>query len=83
MRSNQPTPFGLWPTLYRLRAAWEDRRIGGGSMEEIRPSRFRAQGAEATHLATSIFSTVLSWQPGTCSPSRSVVSNMNNRSLMN
>jgi SAM-dependent methyltransferase len=40
--------WNLSATIYRLRAAWEDRRIGGGSMEEIRPSRFRAQGAEAT-----------------------------------
>ena len=33
--------------LYQLRAAHEDRRFGG-SMEEIRPSRFKARGAEAT-----------------------------------
>ena len=33
-------------------------------------------------LITSIFSIVLSWQPGTCSPSRSVVSNTNNLSLI-
>lgn len=38
----------FWKKLYALRAGWEDRRMGKTSMEEIRPSRFRAQGAEAT-----------------------------------
>lgn len=34
--------------LYRLRTRWEDRRLGGISVEETKPSRFAAQGAEAT-----------------------------------
>jgi SAM-dependent methyltransferase len=38
----------FWAYLYTLRARREDRRIGGASMDGIRPSRFRALGAEAT-----------------------------------
>lgn len=34
--------------LYRLRARWEDRRMGGISVDARKPSRFAAQGAEAT-----------------------------------
>ncbi len=33
--------------LYALRARWEDRRLGGISVEQRKPSRFAAQGAEA------------------------------------
>ncbi|CCY38147.1 unknown [Tannerella sp. CAG:118] len=33
-------------------------------------------------FATWIFSTVFNWQPGTCSPSRKVVSKINNLSLI-
>lgn len=40
--------FSLAGWLYRIRARWEDRRIGGISVEETKPSRFSAQGAEAT-----------------------------------
>ena len=36
----------------------------------------------SSNLATSIFSIVFNWQPGTCSPSRSVVSKMYNLSLI-
>jgi SAM-dependent methyltransferase len=38
----------FWSKLYDLRARWEDSRVGGSSMEEIYPSKFRALGAEAT-----------------------------------
>lgn len=32
--------------LYRLRCRWEDKKMGGVSLEETRPNRFRGQGAE-------------------------------------
>jgi SAM-dependent methyltransferase len=38
----------FYRTLYRLRSRWEDRRIGGISLEAIKPSKFKALGAEAT-----------------------------------
>lgn len=38
--------FAGW--LYALRTKWEDRRLGGISVEETKPSRFSALGAEAT-----------------------------------
>lgn len=38
--------FAGW--LYALRTKWEDRRLGGISVEETKPSRFAALGAEAT-----------------------------------
>lgn len=38
--------LAVW--LYQLRTHWEDRRLGGISVEETKPSRFAAQGAEAT-----------------------------------
>lgn len=45
MAENKTTLAG-W--LYKLRAGWEDRRLGGVSVDERKPSRFAAQGAEAT-----------------------------------
>ena len=40
------------------------------------PASIISTPSSSSALATWIFSTVLSWHPGTCSPSRSVVSNM-------
>ena len=34
--------------LYQLRTWWEDRRVGGISVDTRKPSRFAAEGAEAT-----------------------------------
>lgn len=47
-RNHKSKRQNFWKWLYSLRARWEDWRMGKTSMEEIRPSRFRAQGAEAT-----------------------------------
>lgn len=41
-------PFSLAAWLYRLRTRWEDRRLGGISVDETKPTRFSAEGAEAT-----------------------------------
>ena len=47
-----------------------------------KPASITSTPNSSRAFATSIFSTVLSWQPGTCSPSRNVVSKMNNLSLI-
>ena len=44
--ANEKKSFAAW--LYQLRTRWEDRRLGGISVDETKPSRFQALGAEAT-----------------------------------
>ena len=44
------------------------------------PASITSTPNASSAFATCIFSTVFSWQPGTCSPSRSVVSKINNLS---
>ena len=51
-------------------------------LEIGKPASIMSTPKLSRRRATSIFSTVLSWQPGTCSPSRNVVSNTNNLSLI-
>ena len=46
------------------------------------PASITSTPSCSSALATCIFSTVFNWQPGTCSPSRSVVSKINNLSLI-
>ena len=45
-------------------------------LETGKPASITSTPSSSSAFATWIFSTVLSWQPGTCSPSRRVVSNM-------
>ena len=45
-------------------------------LEMGKPASMTSTPSASSCFATWIFSTVLSWQPGTCSPSRSVVSKM-------
>ncbi len=47
-----------------------------------KPASMTSTPNSSRALATSIFSTVLSWHPGTCSPSRRVVSNIKSLSLI-
>ena len=44
--ANEKMNLAGW--LYKLRADWEDRRLGGVSVDVRKPSRFAAEGAEAT-----------------------------------
>ncbi len=45
--AKKPDPRPLAQRLYAALAAWQDRRLGGVAVEQRRPSRFSAQGAEA------------------------------------
>ena len=51
-------------------------------LEMGNPASITSTPSSSRFLATSIFSTVFNWQPGTCSPSRNVVSKINNLSLI-
>ena len=51
-------------------------------LEMGKPASMTSTPNASSCLATWIFSTVLSWHPGTCSPSRSVVSKINNLSAI-
>ena len=69
--------------------------VGSETAFEISSTELKSPGLEignpasmmstprlSSNFATSIFSVVFSWQPGTCSPSRSVVSKMYSLSLI-
>ena len=51
-------------------------------LEIGKPASMISTPKASSNLATSIFSVVFNWQPGTCSPSRKVVSKMYSLSLI-
>jgi len=51
-------------------------------LEIGKPASITSTPSSCSALATSIFSMVFSWHPGTCSPSRKVVSKMYSLSLI-
>ena len=66
LRDGEQVPGCLLNTVEKIQVAKALEELGVDVIEAGSSSAF----------ATWIFSTVLSWQPGTCSPSRRVVSKM-------